>query len=72
MNGNDSSDTNDNSMISIVDSKSKLLSNKGVTLPDSQDTLNKNSEFSHQIPSTKLLKKSQEVKYRYVNDQGKE
>ena len=33
-------------MIPIVDSKTESLSNNNITLPDSQDTLNKNSETS--------------------------
>ena len=40
-------------------------------MPDSRDTLNKNSEHSYQIPSTKLAKKFQKVKYRYANDARK-
>ena len=48
--------------------KTDSLSNNSITLPDSQDTLNKNSEHSYQIPSTKLLTKSQYVKYRYASD----
>ena len=67
-NDDDSSDTNDNSMIPLVDSKTESSSNNSITLPDSQDTLNKISEYSYQIPSTKLPEKSQEVKYRYAND----
>ena len=67
-NGDNSSETNDNSIIPIVDSKTESRSNNSITLPDSQDTLNKNSKHSHQIPSPKLPKKSQEVKYRYAND----
>ena len=55
-------------MIPIIDSKKESLSNNSITLPDSQGTLNKNYEASYQIPSTKLPKKSQEVKYRYTND----
>ena len=37
--------------------KTDSLSNNSIILPDSQETLNKNSEHSYQIPSTKLLKK---------------
>ena len=63
MNGNHFSDTHDNSMIRVVDSKTESLSNNSITLPDSQDTLNKNSETSYQIPSTKLPRKSKKIKY---------
>ena len=55
-------------MIPIVDSKTESLSNNSIILPDSQDTLNKNSETFYQIPSTKLARKFQEIKYRYAND----
>ena len=55
-------------MISIVDSRTESSSNNSITLPDSQNTLNKISEYSYQIPSTKLPKKSQEFKYRHAND----
>ena len=68
MNDNDRSDNNDFSMIPIIDSKKESLSNNSITLPDSQGTLNQNYEASYQIPSTKLPKKFQKVKYRYAND----
>ena len=64
MNDNDSSDTDDSSIIPTVDSKTESSSNNSITMPDSQDTLNKNSEHSYQIPSKKLPKKSQEVNNR--------
>ena len=37
MYGNDFSDTNDNSMIPIVDSKTESSSNNSITLAESQD-----------------------------------
>ena len=55
-NDDDSSDTSENSMIPIVDSKTESMSNNSITLPDSQDTLNKNSEPFYQIRTTELQK----------------
>ena len=55
-NDDDSSDASENSMTPIVDSKTESMSNNSITLPDSQDTLNKNSEPFYQIRTTKLQK----------------
>ena len=55
-NDDDSSDASENSMTPIVDSKTESMSNNSITLPDSQDTLNKNPEPFYQIRTTKLQK----------------
>ena len=55
-NDDDSSDASENSMTPIVDSKTESMSNNSIRLPDSQDTLNKNSEPFYQIRTTKLQK----------------